>query len=301
MIKLVPAKCPSCGGDLQVNEKLEKTICQYCGTTVLIDEAIKKYKVEFTGKVKVSKDYSDKIDTAKKYLKIKKYEPAKRVIDEVLREDELNLEAMKMRVELDDLKLSAQDLNSEDVILNNDLQIGFQLKDIKEIYELDEENIYKEELEPLKTKYEQLSKRMKELIELRTKLINKCNEYCNHKYKNLITLLKALKIDEKKYGKSFGIFGAIEYWDDGWIRHSFATFHPKIIWLCSDKINIVHDFDATNNKEVKNADVKIHNSYSFIREEKISLSEQIQIVDELIKKQKEKPTVKTIFNKIFKK
>lgn len=36
MIKLQAAKCPQCGADIEVNESLEKTICQYCGTTILI-------------------------------------------------------------------------------------------------------------------------------------------------------------------------------------------------------------------------------------------------------------------------
>lgn len=42
---LEPAKCPSCGANIEVNKDLEKTICQYCGTTVLIKDAIQKYKV----------------------------------------------------------------------------------------------------------------------------------------------------------------------------------------------------------------------------------------------------------------
>lgn len=39
-MKLTPAKCPSCGANIEVNETLKNTICQYCGTTVLIEEAI---------------------------------------------------------------------------------------------------------------------------------------------------------------------------------------------------------------------------------------------------------------------
>ena len=40
MVELKNAKCPNCGASLQVNEKLNKTICQFCGSEVIIKEAI---------------------------------------------------------------------------------------------------------------------------------------------------------------------------------------------------------------------------------------------------------------------
>ena len=52
-MKLVPAKCPSCGASIEVNESLKNAICQYCGTTILIDDAVEKYKIELSGEVKV--------------------------------------------------------------------------------------------------------------------------------------------------------------------------------------------------------------------------------------------------------
>ena len=33
MVELKNAKCPNCGASLQVNEKLNKTICQFCGSS----------------------------------------------------------------------------------------------------------------------------------------------------------------------------------------------------------------------------------------------------------------------------
>ena len=70
MVKLQAAKCPSCGADIQVNEKLENTICQYCGSTVLVEDAIEKYKIEISGNVKVEgiKGRNDKIEQAKKHF-----------------------------------------------------------------------------------------------------------------------------------------------------------------------------------------------------------------------------------------
>ena len=94
-MKLTPAKCPSCGANIDVNEKLEKTICQYCGTTVLIEEAIEKYKIELSGKVEVEgiKTNSQKIESAKKHMKPGEYLEAKRILDEVNKDDSFNVEA----------------------------------------------------------------------------------------------------------------------------------------------------------------------------------------------------------------
>lgn len=37
-VKLIPAKCPSCGADMQVPDKLDKVHCIYCGSEFLISE-----------------------------------------------------------------------------------------------------------------------------------------------------------------------------------------------------------------------------------------------------------------------
>lgn len=47
-MKLVPAKCPNCGANINVDEEQETTKCEYCGDAILIDKAIQKYKVEIT-------------------------------------------------------------------------------------------------------------------------------------------------------------------------------------------------------------------------------------------------------------
>lgn len=94
-MKLTSAKCPSCGANIEVNEKLEKTICQYCGTTVLIEEAIEKYKIEISGKVEVEgiKSNSQKIESARKHIKLGEYVEAKKILDEVNKDDSFNVEA----------------------------------------------------------------------------------------------------------------------------------------------------------------------------------------------------------------
>ena len=52
-IKLVAAKCPSCGANINVDSNLNNTKCEYCKTNIIVDEAIQKYKIEISGEVEV--------------------------------------------------------------------------------------------------------------------------------------------------------------------------------------------------------------------------------------------------------
>lgn len=52
-IKLVAAKCPSCGSNIEVNPDNNKTRCEYCNSTIIVDDAIERLKVELTGEVEV--------------------------------------------------------------------------------------------------------------------------------------------------------------------------------------------------------------------------------------------------------
>lgn len=45
-MKLVPAKCPNCGANINVDEEQETTKCEYCGDAILIDKAIQKYQID---------------------------------------------------------------------------------------------------------------------------------------------------------------------------------------------------------------------------------------------------------------
>jgi DNA-directed RNA polymerase subunit RPC12/RpoP len=45
-IKLIPAVCPRCGGNLRLPDNLQKAFCTYCGTEILIGKTDAKQKVE---------------------------------------------------------------------------------------------------------------------------------------------------------------------------------------------------------------------------------------------------------------
>lgn len=47
-VKLVPAVCPKCGASLRLPEDLKKAHCTYCGTEVIVSEALTKQKIQCT-------------------------------------------------------------------------------------------------------------------------------------------------------------------------------------------------------------------------------------------------------------
>jgi DNA-directed RNA polymerase subunit RPC12/RpoP len=50
---LVAAKCTNCGGELQLDDSLKTGFCMFCGSRILVQEAIELKKVQVEGKVSV--------------------------------------------------------------------------------------------------------------------------------------------------------------------------------------------------------------------------------------------------------
>ncbi len=45
-VKFVPAVCPKCGGQVEVDPSQEAAVCQYCGTAFIVDKAIQNYTIQ---------------------------------------------------------------------------------------------------------------------------------------------------------------------------------------------------------------------------------------------------------------
>ncbi len=45
-VKFVPAICPKCGAQMEVDPTQEAAVCQYCGTAFIVDKAIQNYTVQ---------------------------------------------------------------------------------------------------------------------------------------------------------------------------------------------------------------------------------------------------------------
>ena len=39
------AKCPCCGANIQVDQNLERAFCSYCGSEILVQDAVQKIKI----------------------------------------------------------------------------------------------------------------------------------------------------------------------------------------------------------------------------------------------------------------
>ncbi len=46
VIKLIPAKCTNCGGNLTVDPAKKKAVCPYCNTSFIVSEAIHNYNID---------------------------------------------------------------------------------------------------------------------------------------------------------------------------------------------------------------------------------------------------------------
>lgn len=103
MIRLVPAKCPNCGAQLELDDNLKKTQCKYCRTTIIVDDAIEKYQVELSGKIEVEgiKNRNDFLKQAKKHFKVEEYEKAKEYLNKIIQEDKFDIEAYSELIKCD--------------------------------------------------------------------------------------------------------------------------------------------------------------------------------------------------------
>ena len=54
-MQLVPAKCPCCGADINVDESMQKTFCQYCGSQFFVEAASAFQRVKIEGVVQTKK------------------------------------------------------------------------------------------------------------------------------------------------------------------------------------------------------------------------------------------------------
>ena len=101
-MKLTAAKCPNCNADIEVNETLDKAICQYCGSTILIESAIQKHKMEITGTIKIDGIQSDseKIEIIINYLKIGNLEEATTLLENLLEKNPFNEQALSIFIQI---------------------------------------------------------------------------------------------------------------------------------------------------------------------------------------------------------
>lgn len=84
MVKLVSAKCPNCGAALKLSKEEEKTECEYCHNTIIVDDAIACYKLKVSGNVSVEgiTTNAELIEAANELLDMNEFLKAKRKFQE---------------------------------------------------------------------------------------------------------------------------------------------------------------------------------------------------------------------------
>jgi len=119
MIKLQAAKCPQCNADIEVNTNLEKAICQYCGSTIIIEEVVPKIKIEHSGTIRIEgqKDRTYHIKQALQHIKVEEYSKALTHLREIVLNDEFDIEAYSYIV-----------IANLNIMKENDYNIPFFLK-----------------------------------------------------------------------------------------------------------------------------------------------------------------------------
>jgi len=99
-MKFVSANCPNCAALLELDPKNEQAKCEYCKSTIFVEEAVEKHRVELSGKVEVEgvSTISNLLKRAKKFENEQEYEEAivyyERVLDVDFDNEEAN-EAVK--------------------------------------------------------------------------------------------------------------------------------------------------------------------------------------------------------------
>jgi len=77
------AKCPSCGGSLQIPTDSEKLYCTYCGSTIIARAAIEFGRMEVTGTVSITeKSSASYIERANQFMQLDDYQQAFSIFQE---------------------------------------------------------------------------------------------------------------------------------------------------------------------------------------------------------------------------
>ena len=88
---IVPAKCTNCGGDLQVDNSQDASVCKYCGTAFIIEKAIHHYNTTNNIKADVVNIYSGASSNAfhiraEQYIKDNAFDDAIKIYNKIINE-----------------------------------------------------------------------------------------------------------------------------------------------------------------------------------------------------------------------
>ncbi len=299
MINLVPAKCPNCGAQLELDDNMKKAKCSFCNSTIIVDDAIAKYKIEISGKVEVDgiKTNSNRLETAKKHFKIQEYDKARSCLKEAIKNDEFNIEALSelIKNDIEIIKRNNYEIwlskyneraDTKGIVYFSELVDTFQ-----RLQKLDEEKEYKKYLE----NYE---KDIEEYINVKNR-IDECQKY-------IASILEKIKADyneiDKKYSwsdwcdcfnKHFQLLGSIGWILDMGVDGAICYQNP----ILSD--DLIHKTSADICKRNYSTPTTFCKSVDDIKKRFEEYNKEIESMKEKYEKKAKKLSTR-IISKIFK-
>lgn len=199
MVNLVPAKCPCCGGQLELDDNMKRAECKYCRNTIIVDEAIEKFKTDSQGNLKISgiKDQDKLLEEARKYYKLKRYQDAIDTCSNIISIDAFNDDAFALEFKSAFEQLKSKGNLVEEIRNGNDKFWNLALK-LKKFYAMmqdvikannSKDYIYNEIGEDLLEEYDNL-----------VKLMNNCENPNDNNY--YVSKIKGILDKYKKYAKN---------------------------------------------------------------------------------------------------
>ena len=202
-MKLTAAKCPSCGASIEVDRNEESTVCQYCKSNIIIEDAVQKYKIELSGKVKVSgiKDNEDRLNDAINYYELGELKDAASTLKTIIADEPFNIEAHIWLVKTD-VKQFGQIYEEEEYKTDSDYNtpfwndVDYVLSNYDRLLSIDKKATYKKNLKDeekfLEKMLEESNKEISDLEEC-IKIDEIIDEITSYKFNDHIS--KAVKRD----------------------------------------------------------------------------------------------------------
>lgn len=117
-MSLVSAKCPNCGASIQVDNERKEAFCSYCGSKVIVQEAVQLVRIDNSG------DINNYIEIAKTALESSNGEEAYKYANKVLELDSTNGDAWLIKMKALDFMGTLQDLRISEIITTGKLAMS---------------------------------------------------------------------------------------------------------------------------------------------------------------------------------
>lgn len=255
-MKLVAAKCPNCGANIEVDENSDKTRCNYCNTQIIVEDAIQKYQIDISGKVNVEGilGKNDLLDQAKKHMKLEEYNEAETILRQIISsQDRFDIEVYGylLRTLVKNFE-KQQELNEQD---NSGLQDFFGFGEEFMIKPFDETAGRYGEYDDFEYEHSQFAK-VDEIsdIYVRAKKIDEKNELDNllgnelSKVIHFYKISEQLKKDEKTILSAEEKFKKVDedflfkFAKDEYFRQNEQLIKEKMYQLIKDDLKICDGF-----------------------------------------------------------